>query len=362
MSTNPPGPTGTPPPGDNPPAPPPAPASPPPDYSPPSAYPQPEGYPSPAEPAAAPAYPGAPSYPTPGYGVAPPVAGAPSRRTRNVIAVLLVVVLVVVAIIGYGIAGFAFASSRIESARTAYNEVIAHQNSLADTFNTFSTQVQAINLTNVTAAQLKQAQGVWDLLGSKSQAASPTIAADEATLATAQAKLKDNEWLTVFSRSRLDQTSNRIGHERKALAAAKTITADFVQIGAFYHSFFDAEIDLETLGTKLQEQDISGSVAADATLKSDLTKTLPLAGAPGLPAEVHQYLLDLQSLAVDFEKLLDALQAGDASGLQAAANAATADAKKVDAYDWTKIGAAIDSFYQPLIDSFNSEVTKANQS
>jgi hypothetical protein len=290
------------------------------------------------------------------------LAGGPSHRTRNVIAALLVVVLVVVAVIGYGIAGFAFASSRIESARTAYNEVISRQNSLADTFNTFSTQVQAIKLTNVTAADLKTAQGVWDQLVSKSQAAGPTLAADEETLASAQAKLKDNEWLTVFSRSRLDQTSTRIEHERKALAAAKTITADFVQIGTFYHAFFEAEIDLENLGTKLQATDIAGSVAADATLKSDLAKTLPLASAPGLPAEVHQYIVDLQSLAVDFGKLLAAAQAGDAAGANAAVKSITADANKLDTYDWTKIGATIESFYKPLIDTFNSEVTKANNS
>ena len=38
----------------------------------------------------------------------------------------------------------------------------------------------------------------------------------------------------------------------------------------------------------------------------------------------------------------------------------TADLTKLEAYDTNKINTEIQAFYQPLIDTFNSEVNKAN--
>lgn len=277
-----------------------------------------------------------------------------------IIAAGVAVVLVVVAVIGYAIAGFAFASSRIASTRTTYNAVVSHQNTITDQFNALDSTVTGVNLTGATATQLQQSRDAYATLVTQSRAAQPTIAADDASLASAQARLNDNSWLTLFSRPSLNNASAKMGHERKALAAAKTITGDLILLGTFYQAFYDSLIDLDTLSTKANATDFTGAAAAIMTLKADIAKSIELSGAPGLPPEMKLFLTDFQTMAVDFGKLLDAAIAGDASGAQADLKAVDADITKIESYDTDKMTTQIKSFYQPLIDTFNSEITKAN--
>jgi hypothetical protein len=198
------------------------------------------------------------------------------------------------------------------------------------------------------------------LLVAQSQAAQPTITSDNASLATAQAGLRQNSWLTVFNRSSLDQASSKIDHERKALASAKTITGDLVQLGTFYQQFYTSLLDLDTLDMKTQANDLPGAATAITALKADIDKAIQLATAPGLPPEMKLFLTDFQTLAGDFGKLLNAAIAGDANAANAGVAAVKADLAKIESYDFDKMSTAIKGFYQPLIDSFNSEVAKAN--
>lgn len=270
------------------------------------------------------------------------------------------VALLAVAVIGYAAAGITYASSRISGTRTTYNAVVAHQNAITDEFNVLTTSVTGVNLTSATAAQLKQTRAAYDTLVSQSQAAQPTIAADDASLASAQARLNENSWLTLFARSSLNNASTKMGHERKALAAAKTITGDLVQLGTFYQAFYDSLIDLDTLSTSASATDFSGAATAVTTLKADIAKSIQLSSAPGLPPEMKLFLTDFQTLAVDFGKLLDAAIAGDTGGASAALKAVDADITKIESYDTDKMSTEIKAFYQPLIDTFNSEIARAN--
>ena len=303
----------------------------------------------------------APDYPTPPSDSPPPaiVAGQP-RHMVAIIATGVVLALLVVAVIGYGAAGQVFASSRIASTRTTYIAVVAHQNAITDEFNAFDKSVTGVNLTSATAAQLNQTRASYETLVSQSVAAQPTIAADDAALASAQARLNENSWLTLFARSDLNKASARMGHERKALAAAKTITGDLVQLGTFYQAFYDVLIDLDNLNTKAQATDFTGSAAAVATLKTDIAKSIQLSSAPGLPPEMKVFLTDFQTLAADFGKLLDAAIAGDISGASTYDKAVQADITTVYSHDLDKISNQIIAFYQPMIDTFNSEIAKAN--
>lgn len=268
-------------------------------------------------------------------------------------------VLVVVGLVGYALAGFAFAASRLANTKTAYNAVVSHQNSITDEFNLFDTKVAASNLTTG-AATLKQNRAAYDTLVSQSQSAQPTIAVDDASLAKAQASLNDSSWLTLFSRSSLNNASVKIGHERKALATAKTLTADLILLGTFYQSFYDSLIDLDNLSTKASATDFTGAAAATTTLKADIAKALQLTSAPGLPPEMKLFLTDFQTLATDFGKLLDAAIAGDSNSAQADLKAVEADITKIESYDTDKMSTQIKAFYQPMLDTFNSEVAKAN--
>jgi hypothetical protein len=279
---------------------------------------------------------------------------------RPIIAGVVIVAVLVVAVIGYGVAGFAFAQGRLDAARSTYNAVVSHQNTITDEFNSFDSKVTGVNVTSATAADLKTNQDAYALLVTQSQAAQPTITSDNASLATAQADLRQNSWLTVFNRSSLDQASSKIDHERKALASAKTITGDLVQLGTFYQQFYTSLLDLDTLDMKTQASDFPGAASAITTLKADINKAIQLATAPGLPPEMKLFLTDFQTLAGDFEKLLNAAIAGDTNGANADLASVKADLAKIESYDFDKMSTAIKGFYQPLIDSFNSEVAKAN--
>ncbi len=285
---------------------------------------------------------------------------APARNMRPIIAGIVIVVVVLVAIVGYAVAGFAYSSSRIDSAKTTYNTVVSHQNALTDEFNSFDSKVSTVNVTTATAAELQQNRTAYQQLVTQSQAAQPTITKDDSDLSAAQASLSENSWLTILDRSNIDQASNKIGHERKALGDAKTITGDLVQLGTFYMAFYDSLIDLDTLDTKAQASDFVGAAAAVVTLKADIAKAIQLAGAPGLPPEMKQFLTVFQSLATDFGKVLSAASAGDSAGADAAVKAVDADVTKLEGFDFTKMSTAIKAFYQPLIDDFNAEVAKAN--
>jgi hypothetical protein len=298
--------------------------------------------------------------PPPGDSAPRPGDSAPRPRNvrRTVVAIGIVLV---VAVIGYAIAGFTFATSRVDSARTTYNAVVAHQNAITDTVNLFNTKFTTTSANAAaTASDLKADRSLLDQVVSESLTAEIRSTADDASLAKAQASLIENSWLTVFNRSSLDNYSRKIGHERKALGDSKTLAGDYVLLAMFYQSFFDALIDFDVVGNKIQASDFTGAVADVATLKTDLGKALQASSAPGLPPEVRLFIIDFQTFATDESSLLVAVNSSDVSAGQSLSAKVTADVTKLDSYDFTKIGNDIASFYKPLIDDYNSEISKAN--
>ena len=270
------------------------------------------------------------------------------------------VALVLGAVVAYGVAGFAVASTRISSANKALNSVIDHENAITKSFNDLAAQLAKINLTSsTTTADLKTYRGLSDQLVSTSQGALPTVASDDASLASADAMLKEQQWLTALSKSRIDSASGRLGHARKALTDAKTIASDYVQLGGYYQAYFDGNIDLSMIGDALSANDLPAATTATNTLKTDAAKGLALASAPGLPAEVKAYQTDLATLADDFAKLLVAVAKGDSTNGSKLLKTVEAEATKIDSYDWNAISDKIDAFYKPLIDDYNSEGHKA---
>jgi hypothetical protein len=297
--------------------------------------------------------------PPPDYVPPADASGPRPRRSRRMIATIAIAVVVVVA--GYAIAGFTFATSKLDSARTTYNAVVEHQNAITDTVNLFNTKFTTTSATAAaTASDLKADRSLLDQVVSESLAAEIRSTTDDASLATVQAGLTENSWLTVFNRSSLDNYSGKIGHERKALADSKTLAADYVRLAMFYQSFFDALIVFDTVGTKISVSDFAGAIVDVATLKMDLAKALQASNAPGLPPEVRLFIIDFQTFATDESSLLTAVNSSDVSAGQSLSPKVTADVTKLDSYDFTKIGNEIASFYKPLIDDYNSQISKAN--
>lgn len=276
------------------------------------------------------------------------------------IAGLVIVVVLIAAIGGYVVGGLAYANSRLTNAHSAYNKVVEHQNALTDTVNSAQTKFSSLDVSGTTTASLQTLKTTSTGVVTKAQQAQAQIDTDDASLASADNGLKENSWLTVLSRSDLDKYSAKIGHERKALATAKTLTTDYVQLYNFYAAVVDVFIDLDTIDAKASAHDLAGAAAASEKMKTDAGKAMSLDKAPGLPAEMDGLMKDLQSVATDFSTLINAALQGNETAFNNAETTLEADAKKVDGFDYNKADSAINSYYNPLIDAYNSEVDKAN--
>jgi hypothetical protein len=289
-----------------------------------------------------------------------PAAPAPRKRSGALVAIIAVVVIVIVAVLGYGIGGYAYAGGKLNSAQDAYNSVVDHQNSLNDTIKSLDTQLTSTDFSTATTSEIQQSKSKVTDMVTKSQSAQPQISSDDAALAKAEDSLNENSWLTLLRKPDIDKADTRIEHLRKALAVAKTLTADYVQVGTFENALLDVIVDLDDLTAKAQATDLNGATAADEKLKTDVDKAISLDKAPGMPTEMDTLLQDLKALANDFGTLLAAAKAGDSAGANAAEKSLEADAGKLQTVDYKKIGDDINSFYNPLIDQYNSEVDKAN--
>ena len=278
------------------------------------------------------------------------------------IAVLVVVAVVVVAILGYGVGGYAFAQGRLSKADSALNAAADHQNTLNAAVDSLGGKMSSLTTANASSADFQQASTLMDQIISQSKDAQPLIASDDQALASADSGLKENTWLTVLSRSKLDQKSTRIGYARHALADAKTITDDYIKFGAFFKSFIAVVLDVEDLSTKAGARDFTGAATANQSLKTDVAAAIQQDKAPGLPPEMDAFLRDVQTFANDFGTALNAIANHDATAAQTAAKALEADSTKIQGYDFTKMGNDIDSYYKPLIDDYNATVDKLNAS
>jgi hypothetical protein len=294
------------------------------------------------------------------YSAPPPAPARPARSMRPLLAIIVAVIIVIVAVIGYAVAGYAYSQSRLSSSRDAYNSVVGNENKITDAVNGLSTKLTGANVANASSADLKADQTVVGQLVTQSQAAQSQIAADDAKLAKAESDLKQNQWLTVISKSDIDKTTTRIGHLRKAMADAKTITADYVQIGNFYQAFLDMALDFDTIGNTTSSSDLTAVGAAIQKLKTDVAKAISLDKAPGLPTDMDAFLKDVQAVANDFSNVINTAASGDSSAFDTAVSKLNADTAKLDTFDFNKMANAIDAFYKPLIDDYNSEVEKAN--
>ena len=288
---------------------------------------------------------------------APPRGSGLSTGLRRTIVAVVVIVIVLIGIIGYAVAGFAYSSTRVSSANKSLNTVISHQNSLNTTFKDIDAKFKG--LSSSSSFDPKQARTLIDQFVVNAKSAGEQVEKDDASLVSARASLSEQQWLTVLSRGTLDKESVRIDHARKALTSAKTVAGDYVLDGQFLQAFMDAAIDLDTLGTQSANADLTGAKATLTTMRTHVDKALQLSTAPGLPTELHDLMVDFQSLVTDFGKLLDAAAAGDLNAITTAEQAVEKDANKISAYDFNKIGAEIDAFYRPLVDSFNAEMAKA---
>jgi len=277
------------------------------------------------------------------------------NRRRTEIAVIGVLI---VGVIVYGAAGLILSATRVANAERTLNAVVSHQNTLNSTFSDINTQLS--QLSGSSAFNPDQAVILVDKSVSNSEVATKTIEDDDASLASASSQLGSTRWLTLVGQSSLDRESARIRHARNALAAARTIAADEVQDGHFWHSLYAGLGDLTKLLSENYANNLTDAKTTLGTMKTDIDSAAQLSAAPGLPVALHDLMVDMQVFVSDFGKQLDAKAAGDDASAATYQDAITADLQKISGgYDFDKIGADITAFYKPLLDRFNGEIAAA---
>lgn len=270
---------------------------------------------------------------------------------------LVVLGILIIGIIGYAGAGIFFSAVRVASAERTLNTVVSHQNTLNTTFGDINSQLSALNSSS--AFNPQQAIVLVDRSVANSELATQTINQDDGLLAAASMQLREQQWLTMVGRGSLDRESTRLGHARNALAAARTIAADEASDGRFWHALYVGLADLTTLNTQTGAGDLTAAKTTLATMRTDVDQAAQLSTSPGLPAELHDLMTDLQAFVSDYGKQLDAQLAGDDASVATYQAAIAADLAKIGQYDIDKIGTEINAFYKPMIDRFNSEIAAA---
>lgn len=265
--------------------------------------------------------------------------------------------ILIIGVILYAGAGIVYAGALTSSAERTLGTVVSHQNSLNTSFNQIDSEVSALNGSGT--FNPKQAVALVDKSVVNSQAATTTISGDDSSLASVQVQLAASRWLTLVGHSGIDREATRVGHARSALAAARTIAADQVLDGHFWHSLYTALSELDTLNGQAGGGDLASAKTTLGRVQSDVSEAVLQSTSPGLPPELHSLTVDLQTFVTDYGKQLDAQLAGDDATVAQDESAIGSDRAKLGSYDVDKIGSAIDAYYKPLIDTYNSEMAAA---
>lgn len=272
------------------------------------------------------------------------------------IAAGILIVVLLLGIMGYLFAGYVFASSRISAAAGAINTLDSRRGYVNTTFDLL--EQQAATLGTQTDGSVGKATATT--MVTESQGLRSGLAGDDQGLVTARIHLNEQQWLTSLSQGRLTAEAGRIDHGRKAIATVSAAAQEYVFYGHFLQDYYQADVDLTALIATATANDIAGAVSADGALKDDLTKALQSsANVAGLPSELHDRLLDLQTFANDFGNLLNAYVSRDQAGYDAANKAITADTAKLRAYDPATPAAKVKSYYQHYRVDFNLEMDRA---
>jgi len=274
-----------------------------------------------------------------------------------ILSIAAALLLLIVLAGGYALAGSSVASSRVSNAETALDSALSHEIDFAQSISTVTGGFGSITSTTFDSKQF-QTSATQFAQSTQNQAAD--IESESAQLDAAAAKLRDMQWLTLFNRGSLDHAFARIAHAKSALAAGKTVVADFVVDGQFFQAFATALVDVTNFAAATNANNNTAAISIVVLLKSDVEKALPLSAAPGLPAEVHQYLVTFDAVATDLQVGFNAALAGNKAAFDAATTKLNTDGAALDAIVMSNVDTEVKAFYQPNVSTYRQELQLAS--
>lgn len=262
-------------------------------------------------------------------------------------------------VISYAALGIALAGSRIAAAEHAVDQTVSHQNTLNATFGDINTQLTALSAKS--SFDPAQALALVDSSVANSQLAAKTVEEDDSSLRDVEGSLHAQPWLTTVSGPGVERAAVRVRHAREALAIAREMVADQIAAGSFWQSLYGGLADLDTLGRQHDAGDVAGARASLAQLKEHVDQAARLSSSHGLPVELAALTGDLQKLAADYGRQLDAEAAGNYDRATLIASDVAGDMARIGSYDVDDVGAEIDAYFKPSIDRYNAEIRAATR-
>ena len=283
---------------------------------------------------------------------------AQPRRRGNLVGLIAAIVAVTTLLVLGGTylgVGYALASSRTSAAQRALDSTLQHKVDFSQAITGLSDGFSAFSAAAFDPLTFKTEVDGFVQSASSQRA---NIEDDDKQLEAASRKLGEAAWLTVPSRGNLDRTASRIGHARKALAAGSTITSGYAQDGRFLEAYAQVLLDVGDLNAA-GSADLTAALTVVDQLKTDAESALALTNAPGLPAELHELMADVASVATDFHNAITALIAKNDAAYAAAKTQGDKDLATLGAVDTTRVGDEVKSFYQPYFATYSQELQLA---
>jgi hypothetical protein len=271
-----------------------------------------------------------------------------------VVIAIVLAVLVLAALVGaYTILGNSYAADRLDSARQA----ITDTNRID--FATVLAQIDGGFDPSTLRDPYSFSRAVTNFADDvKNQ--QPQLAAEARELHTAQDGLSTMAWLTLFNRTALGEESGRTAHALKAIGDAESINADFESDAQFFTAYATVLVDYGDLQTLATDRDFTGAVGKLESVKTDLLRVIPLAGAPGLASGVGDYLVDFQAVLTDDSAVLNAYAYADITAYKVAQAALLADYGKWAKVDTTMFDSSMHSFFTSRIGAYYQELQQAS--
>lgn len=272
-----------------------------------------------------------------------------SPQVWAIIAVVAAVAMLLVIGGTYGVAGYFSASSRISHANQVLDTALAHRDAFDNAPSALELDAPDSKTMQADAAKFAK---TW-----KAQVA--TIDGDEQALSSAGTGLRQQQWLTFVRRGNIDSASARVDHAHKALDVARAIAGARVKEGQLELALADAAADFDAVVGDFQSQDVAAATSAANKMHTDAGGALGLTSDTQFPPEVHDYVATIQLLAKDFIDFFGAVSKGDTTGAKSLLAKANVDVNTLQTFDLNGMGEKVDAYYQPLIDTYHSELSKA---
>ena len=265
--------------------------------------------------------------------------------------------MLIAGVIAYAVLGIALAGSRVAAAEHAVDQTVSHQNTLNATFGDINTELTALGAK--TSFDAAEALALVDRSVTNSELASQTISKDDVTLRDAETSLHAQEWLTMVSGSTVGHAANRVRHARQALAIAGAMAADQIAAGRFWQALYLGMADLGSIGKQHDAGDLAAARASVGQMKLHVDQAASLSSSPGLPPELAALTGDLQKLATDYGRQLDAELAGNYDRATLIASDVAGDMARIGSFDVDGVGPKMDAYFKPSIDRYNAEIRAA---